>query len=100
METSFGNCIFNGVRIGVRPVFDEEPLRFKDRCNVGRLCRSDEGNEGDSGKDQAFHAMRVPTANTVGAYLPTAARTKNATLAGRSAILRVRYGYQAVPYGT
>jgi hypothetical protein len=44
--------------------------------------------------------MRVPTVIKVIGYLPAAARRKNATFAGRSAILRVRYGYQAVPYGT
>ncbi len=70
------------------------------RSDVGRLSGGNEEDECDGSEDQAFHEMRVPAIIETTAYFPTAARRKNATLAGRSAILRVRYGYQAEPYGT
>ena len=72
-------------------------MSLENRSDVGGLCRGDEKDECNGGEDQAFHVTRVPARSTVIVYLPTAARMKNATLAGRSAILRVRYGYQAVP---
>lgn len=49
---------------------------------------------------QLLLCCNTPSIRFAGPYFPIRARRKKPRLAGRSASLRTRYGYQCDPYGT
>ena len=83
--------------MGVAP---DNQLCHKSGIGQGERQQQVDQQEGGAAEQRQRLEADQSARRALGAYLPVAARRKKARFAGRSAILRVRYGYHASPNGT